>query len=391
MLCVAASIVWLGAAPIQPAALVVVFPLQVNGDADREAGSRLSVILAQQLAENGIAVRPAPPGTQRVAFLDVARSLGVDYYVTGFMTPIGNEVSVVEQVVSTVSGTVVFSNTAQLLTYADAAGQGALLAGAIARHAGRVQAQVEAPPKAAATPEPSKTNEANLTGLFRRKPKAKATDAAVAQATGAAATDAPVPVAAATPSPSPTAAPAARSRRGTARATPAPATAPATAAPPTAAPPTATPGPAPTQASAPATVALKAPGGGLALFDTGGSATAARRSYALKTLADRLTRGGQSAVAAGTLSGADLTSRSGELCGQTGAKSLVGADLSTRDGDLSFGPATIASLDITLTGCDGTVILTRHIEREGTGSRNADRAIERAAAAAADAIAQARR
>jgi len=53
-----------------------------------------------------------------------ARRLAADYYVAGFISPLGEGVSVVEQVVGTGSGIVLFSSSAQLSTYADAAGQG---------------------------------------------------------------------------------------------------------------------------------------------------------------------------------------------------------------------------------------------------------------------------
>ena len=131
-------------------------------------------MFAQQLADNGIKVVPPAPETKRSDFLTAARKLDCDYYVTGFITPLGAEVSVVEQVVSTSSGTVVASNSAQFLTYADASGQGTILAKAIFGHAERALASLESPPPAT-TPVPKESqpeaNLSNLGGLFKHRAK----------------------------------------------------------------------------------------------------------------------------------------------------------------------------------------------------------------------------
>lgn len=173
----AASVVWLGATPaILTAPKVVVFPLTVNGDAQQDAGDRLAVLFAQQMSENGVQVVPPDPGTKRIDFLKVARKLDCDYYVTGFITPLGAEVTVVEQIVSTTSGTVVASNSAELLTYADASGQGALLALLVKKHAERALAPLNDQNATAATPEPKQsgpeTSLSKLGNIFKRKPKA---------------------------------------------------------------------------------------------------------------------------------------------------------------------------------------------------------------------------
>ncbi|HWT06366.1 MAG TPA: hypothetical protein VN224_11460, partial [Xanthomonadales bacterium] len=82
--------------------VVVVFPFTANGSTiDREASSRLATIIATQMADTKqINVIPPPPGTERKDYLTVARQHNADYYVTGFISPIGTGVSVVEQVVS---------------------------------------------------------------------------------------------------------------------------------------------------------------------------------------------------------------------------------------------------------------------------------------------------
>ncbi|MGH7660129.1 MAG: hypothetical protein ACRENA_04330 [Vulcanimicrobiaceae bacterium] len=173
----AAGILCLGASPsFLPPPRVVVFPFTVNGDAQQDAGDRLAVIFAQQMSDAGVHVVAPVPGTQRAEFLNAARKLDCDYYITGFITPLGAEVTLVEQVVSTTSGTVIASNSAQLLTYADANGQGSLLASLVKRHAERAFAPLNDTAAAAQTPEPkmsgAETSLSKLGNIFKRKPKA---------------------------------------------------------------------------------------------------------------------------------------------------------------------------------------------------------------------------
>jgi TolB-like protein len=153
---------------------VIVFPFISNGSSiDREASSRLATVIATSMADTGlVTVTPPPPGTDRKDYLNVARANRSDYYIAGFMSPLGNGVSIVEQVVSTATGIVVYSQSTQLTTYNDAAGQGDDLATFVSRHANRGLAAIGTPPPAASpTPAASNGPEANLGKLFSRKKK----------------------------------------------------------------------------------------------------------------------------------------------------------------------------------------------------------------------------
>jgi TolB-like protein len=184
--------------------IVIVYPFTVNGgDVSKEAGSRLAVTIATQIANlGGVDVRPAPAGTERQNYLDAAHHEGADYYIAGYVTPLGDGVSVVEQLVSTTTGIVVYSNTAQVRTYADAAGQGDVLRDAVLRHQTRNLGAYAAPPPPDNTPAPTATAgtgaQANLGRLFGHK-----------QRTSSAASPAPssTPTAVALAAPSPAAAP----------------------------------------------------------------------------------------------------------------------------------------------------------------------------------------
>ncbi|HTD32529.1 MAG TPA: hypothetical protein VK665_02620, partial [Candidatus Elarobacter sp.] len=173
---------------------VIVYPFVATGSSvDREASSRLATLIATQMANTGkVTVLPPPPGTERKDYLAVARAQNADYYVSGFISPLGAGVSLVEQVVSTTTGIVVFSQSTQISTYAEAAGQGDDLAQYISSHANRALAGIGTPPpQTSPTPAASNGPQADLTGLFNRRKKAAPAPKATAKPTPAPATSAP--------------------------------------------------------------------------------------------------------------------------------------------------------------------------------------------------------
>lgn len=238
---------------------VIVYPFTPTGSSiDAEAGSRLATILAEQMSSTGrVKVVPPPPGTSRADYLKVALTNGADYYVTGYITPLGDAVAVVEQVVSTTTGIVVFSQTAQIKTYGDAAGQGADLGNLIAGHFNRNLAGIGTPPpQTSPSPAPNSGPQADLGKLLNRRKqpaKAAATPAPVASAPAAALTNVTPPPAAPGTGTNPTAS-------GTAVA--------------------ATP--------EPAKVVAAGPPADYAVIPIGGSADAALRDHATQLLLDRV-------------------------------------------------------------------------------------------------------
>ncbi|HXP92022.1 MAG TPA: hypothetical protein VN905_01010 [Candidatus Binatia bacterium] len=107
--------------PITAAPTVVVYPLVGAQGVPSDVGASVALVIATQMAQmGGVTVKAAPQGTQQADFLTAAKKLDADYYVAGFVTPLGDQVSVVEQLVSTRTGAIVWSNTAQLGVYGDA-------------------------------------------------------------------------------------------------------------------------------------------------------------------------------------------------------------------------------------------------------------------------------
>jgi len=164
----ALCVVLLGAGrPPAGAPLVVVYPMiALRGVPDR-VGSDIASVVAAELRETGtIAVKDAPADTAPADYAQTARSLGADFYVTGFVAPVGSQLSFVEQLVNTRAGSIVWSNTSQISTASDSRSQAELLGAVVAslsarapapsQNAAPVNASAAAiePPKAPALPRP---------------------------------------------------------------------------------------------------------------------------------------------------------------------------------------------------------------------------------------------
>ncbi|MBD5606660.1 MAG: hypothetical protein IAI48_16450 [Candidatus Eremiobacteraeota bacterium] len=157
-----------------PPPVVVVYPFTVSGNTTvAGAGGNVAVLLAEKLqALGGVEVKPFTPGTERRDYLTAAQKQNADYYVSGFLTPIGSEVSLITQVVSIYGGTVVWSNTSTIRTYADALAEASDLHEAILRHAGRSLSSLGAPPPASTPEAPTKDAAGvNLSKAFGRHRK----------------------------------------------------------------------------------------------------------------------------------------------------------------------------------------------------------------------------
>jgi hypothetical protein len=193
------ALVALGAAAApDPRPAVVVYPLQASAALPRDVALRIVTTLSNEIAVDGrVRAIPADPDTDRSAYLAAARKLGADFYVTGFLTPLGDGASLIVQLVSTQSGAVVFSSSAQISSLSDVSSQGDILRLAIIGHANPgYPALTNSSAGANATPPPpaaSEAPEANIGGLFRhKKAEPKPTPTATPSVT-------PAPVASASP------------------------------------------------------------------------------------------------------------------------------------------------------------------------------------------------
>jgi len=334
-----------------PAPSVVVYPLTVSGGGDPsgEVGSNIAVLISNKLADlGGLSVKPYVPGTTRAQYLDAAIKEGADYYVTGYLTPVGTDVSMIVQIVSTYSGSVVFSTTAIARTFADAVGQADVVRAAILRHAGRGFAAIEAPaPAASPTTAPiANDGRVNLTKALGRHHRR----------------DAATPA----PSASPASGPAA-----SAGSLPAPAASPATAV---------KPAPAASSASAPSAARVSlitAPHlGNVLVLEAAGSADAATLGYASVALAGAFRSKGigggllPATVEQGIVHAAELCSAN------AGSRALYAPTVSF--GRDPKGGQTV-EFDVAVYDCNATLVGSRRVATPVPARGGINSAIDRAA------------
>jgi hypothetical protein len=140
---------------------VVIYPFDVQTGSDPKLGTAIAQILAQEMAAaGGITVRPIQQGVKRADFLENARTAKADFYISGYVTPVGDSAAVVEQVVSVDSGVILFSQTAQVSSVADVASQSLLARSQILAFVGRGTQNVGA--QASNSPAPTSTNGAQV-------------------------------------------------------------------------------------------------------------------------------------------------------------------------------------------------------------------------------------
>ena len=142
-------------------ATVLIYPFDVQTGVDTKIGFAIASILAQEMAAaGGITVLPVPVGVKRTDFLDTARTQHADFYISGYVTPVGDSAAVVEQVVSVDSGVILFSQTAQVQSVADVASQSLLARAQILAFVGRGTQNIQT--QNTNTPAPSSTNGAQM-------------------------------------------------------------------------------------------------------------------------------------------------------------------------------------------------------------------------------------
>lgn len=147
------------AAPTPPAIepSVVVYPYDVGSGMPKGAGQQIQQILMQQLQRAGgvIVVTPSV-GVQRKDFLVSARNAHADYYISGFLTQVGDSAAMTTQLVATRSGIMLRSTTVQIQTAEDAAAQAAFARDVMFADSGISQGQMAAAPQD--TPVPDSTD-----------------------------------------------------------------------------------------------------------------------------------------------------------------------------------------------------------------------------------------
>ncbi len=148
---------------------VLIYPFDAQAGYNAKAGMQVAKIFSQEFKQSGhVNVLPVPTNVNRANYLTTALSDHADYYVSGYVTPIGDSASVVVQVVSVQNGVIVFAQTTQLYGLNDALALALTTHDAILQLAGVNVTLDTAASTATAAPSVQPTNGAqfNLGSLF---------------------------------------------------------------------------------------------------------------------------------------------------------------------------------------------------------------------------------
>jgi hypothetical protein len=309
--------------------------------------------MASQLSQfTDLSVQPATPGTDRAQFLSAARAVGADYYVTGYLTPLGTQVSLVSQVVSVATGILVWSNTEEIATYGEAAGQADAIHVAILQHAGRAYASINEPPSA--TSAPRNQEQGNIVQAFGRHGSHQNVPRPAATTPG-------VPVVAVVAS-----VPAHPRKERRSRARPS-------------APVSATPSPA--AAAVLAAAPLPSAAGTVIVVMVGGDAAPEQRAHATTSLADALGRAGLHTSSELRMSSDDMPDRAPRACQRAVGSDIYSGTLSLQFAGGGSHHSTDAVFSLSRYDCSGNVIASQRTEAAATGHDDVNTAIDRVIAA----------
>jgi hypothetical protein len=156
---------------------VVIYPFETPSDVNPQTGTAIAQIYQQVMTQSGgLNILPIPDKIRQEDWGKYAHAQRADYYVSGFVQPIGNGAAIIARVVDVNTDIAVYSQTTQIQSVPDVASQALNARTVIMAAAGldRPQ-QVATNPKT--TPTPSSTHGAaynvssvltDVGGLFHR-------------------------------------------------------------------------------------------------------------------------------------------------------------------------------------------------------------------------------
>ncbi len=105
--------------------VLVVYPFAVSGSAPEEMGKQISDKVGAEIASlGGVQVVRGAPATKTADYRSAAQAAGADYYYSGSIVPVFTSFSAIEQLVSTRTGTVMWSVTIHFKSIAEVNGEG---------------------------------------------------------------------------------------------------------------------------------------------------------------------------------------------------------------------------------------------------------------------------
>jgi hypothetical protein len=159
---------------------IVVYPFEAPTDVDARYGVSIAQIYAQVIAQTGgVNVLAIPSGIKREDYQKYAHVLHADYYIGGFIQPIGAAAAIVTQVVDVSTEISVYSTTTQVSSTQDVASSALNARTVILEAAGVTRPDLNTSgspqPESTATSGTSVPISNVLTDLFKGKGKGKAT------------------------------------------------------------------------------------------------------------------------------------------------------------------------------------------------------------------------
>jgi hypothetical protein len=154
---------------------VLVFPFESPSDIDQKYGSAIAKIYSDTFSgSGGLKVLPIPAKPVKAdQYLSQAQAQHADYYVSGFVQPIGGQASIVAHVVDVNSNITVYSATTMISSVPDVASQALNARTVIMQSAGEQVSAIE-PSSAPETPAPTSSGASvsldnMIGGLFKGK------------------------------------------------------------------------------------------------------------------------------------------------------------------------------------------------------------------------------
>ncbi len=167
--------------------VVLVYPFDTPSDLDARYGTAVSQIYNEVFSDSGgVKVLNSPTGIKREDYSKFAKVQHADYYISGYIEPIGSGAAIVMQVVVVETGIAFYSQTTQIQSVPDVGSQALNARTAILEHAGIESEQISTVKN---TPTPSSTSGASVSissvlgDLFKGKGKSGKTVATSATPT----------------------------------------------------------------------------------------------------------------------------------------------------------------------------------------------------------------
>ena len=161
---------------------VMVYPFEVPSDVDAKMGISIAQVYQQVLVQaGGLTVLAPTTSIKREDYAKYAFAQKADYYISGYVQPIGNAASIVANIVDAKTEVSVYSVTTHVESVPEVASQALAMRTVILQTAGigRTQITTEASTPAPTSSEGASVNVSNvLTNVFKGKGKGKGKGAA---------------------------------------------------------------------------------------------------------------------------------------------------------------------------------------------------------------------